>query len=216
MPEQASSEDLVVVGSRDRYKMNLRVLRAGQTAFERYRAQFAPDATLSFLIEPGRVPIDRKPVKLYLTDGARKITIDVKPDDSFVLPTLPSGNWWLEANQTARQITIGPLVLSPAATRLDYRLGDARLYCRVYWAMAKASASILAAPLIGMVEAAGPCTSRKVPFYVTAPGAIRTAMLEEAPRIQPITVSKRSRRAYVLPVADKSFSNEAHIRLAID
>lgn len=69
--------------------------------------------------------------------------------------------------------------------------------------------------LIGVIAAAGPCTGRKVGVYVAAPGAIRTATLQEGARTVAIPVS-RYRTSYRLPVSDPSFGNEAMIKLTTD
>jgi len=214
-PKEDITDDIVVVGARDNFKMSMRAMRAAQSEFGRQRRQYAPDSILSFLIEPFGGAEGRLPVKLYLTDGRSKVAIDLRSDDSFGLPAEPAGKWWLEANRSAREIKISPLVMSPNATRYEYRLGDARLQCRILWAMEKASASVLAAPLLGMIDVAGPCTSQKIGIYVTAPRTVRSAILDEGSRRLPIPVLNFG-RSYRLPVYDLTFSNEAHITLVTD
>lgn len=147
LPAQDGGHDEIVVeGLRKHFKLSARALRAAQSAFDDDRAKYAPQATLTFYVERrGNAP-DQGPIKLSLTDGRTRIPIQVAADNGFILPAMPTGDWWIEANRAPRQIRISPLVLSPHFTRSEYRLGDARLQCRVIWAMDKASVSILAAP----------------------------------------------------------------------
>ena len=214
-PDKHPAGDVVVVGMRERFRIGLAPLRAAQAAFAKDRARYAPASTLAFLVERTTSAAAAGPVRLVLTDGMRRTAITVGGDGRFTLPDLPTGKAWIEADLARRAMRVTPLVLSPGATRTAYRLGDARLQCRAMWAMEKATASVLEAPLIGIVNVAGPCTNRKIGIYVSAPGVIRTAIVREGERTLPIAIG-RTRRGYRLPVDDRTFGDEALVEIATE
>ncbi len=209
------NDEVIVIGTRESYKLNTRALRAARLAFLEHRKQFAPKSSLFFRVE-GREgkPLPAKRIRLQFTDGTNTVGVPIDVDNSFNLDGLPSGDWWLESNLSRRDVKIEPLTLSPLSSRYDYRLGDGRLQCRVSWAMLKASASLLAAPLVGAVGAIGPCTTRKVGIYVTTPAPIRGAVLTEKGRSVPVDVVKH-RHLYRYPGGDKTFSDEARVTVTL-
>lgn len=215
-PASHPNDDVVVVGSRESFKLNTKALRAGQSAFLKNREAFAPRATLRFLVERrDGTQVGSASVRLYFTDGRDKIAAPIMSDGSFDLALLPAGDWWLESNLPRRSVRIDALVRSPGSTPYDYRLGDGRLQCRVSWTMLKANVPFLAAPLVGAVEAAGPCTSRKMGLYTTTPRAIRTAEIGEGTRVVPVWVGKRQ-RSYRLVMGDNTLGDEAKVRIIME
>lgn len=211
----AADSDIVVTGSREAFRVGGRTLRAAQATFAHHRGEFAPASVLRFVVDPrDDRPLSPLP-RLRLTDGTRTLPIDVQPDGSFALPATIPDTWWLEADRPARRLSIKPLVLSPGSSRHDQRLGDARLQCRVQWAMAKTRASLLAAPLIGMVDLAGACSSRRIGLYARMPRPIRHAMLSEGGRAMPLALA-RGGRSYRLPLSDRSFGNEARMTITME
>ena len=216
-PEAATS-DVLVVGQREPFRLSARALRAAQATFGEQRSRFAPASSLRFVASLTRGTAAAGPIALRLTDGTRSLPIVLDPDGVFALPTLPEGKWWLEGNHGPRRIRIRPQVLSPGSERYDRRLGDIRLQCRVFWAMGKADAPLLAAPLVGMIDAAGACNSRRIGFHERTPRPIRTAMLVEGSRAVPLRTT-RDRMSYQMPTADRhfgDFGNEARVRVTLD
>lgn len=207
--------DVVVVGVREGFRLNVRALRAAQAAFLKRRAAFAPRSTLSFVIERRDGGPLAAGVHLDLVDGKRRIGVPVRADHSFVLDGLPPGDWRLEVALSRRSVRIEPVVLSPGSSRYAYRLGDGRLQCRVSWAMMKASVPILAAPLVGAADAIGPCTSRRIGLYSATPAPIRTAVLTDSQRTVPVEVGPR-RRSYRFPGGDPTFSDEARVAITLE
>lgn len=208
-------DEVVVVGHRKPFKLNVRGLRAAQALFDAQRDQFAPAASLRFIAVGRDEETPSPPPRLRLTDGTNVMPVALAADGSFTLPNLPAGKWWLTADLGQRQLLIKPLVRSPGSDRLDHRLGDARLQCMVYWTMLKANASLLEAPVVGMFDVVGACSSRRIGIHEPVPRPIRTAVLEEGDRSAPVQVGQK-RRSYRLPLADRSFGNEARIRIAAD
>lgn len=212
VPAAAASDDIVVVGKRRHFKRGLRALLAAQSEFSAHREGYAPGSTLLFLVERlGSTP-NQKPIRLYLTNGTRELPLQLADDDSFQLPAIAGGNWSVESDLAPHQIKISALVLSPGSTRYSYRMGDARLECRANWAMAKADASVLEAPLLGMVDAAGGCSSRKLRVGSFAPVRIKSAVVEEGQHTALIRIW-RAQRLYAVPVSDPTFSNEARVKI---
>jgi hypothetical protein len=215
-PTESSNDDVVVVGSRESFKLNTRALRAGQSAFLKNREAFAPQASLRFLVERrDGTKMGSTSIRLYFTDGTNRVAVPISPDNSFDLSGLPAGDWWLESNLPRRSVRIDALVRSPGSTPYDYRFGDGRLQCRVSWTMLKANVPILAAPLVGVVEAAGPCSSRKMGLYTVTPRPIRTAEISEAGRSTSAWVGKQ-RRSYRLPMGDDTLGNEAKVKVTME
>ena len=208
--------DVVVLGSREGFKINTRALRAAQSEFLARKGQYAPNASLTFLVQRryGRA-FSARDLRIYATNGRDRISIDVHSDNTFSIAALPDAKWWVESNMSPRNWAIEPLVLSPGSNRTNYRLGDARLQCRASWAMFKASGSILAAPLVGVIQAAGPCTSRKVSIFASAPGPVQSAYVSEGSRTAPIKIG-RGRDTYPLPGENPTFSNDARVTVVAD
>ena len=214
----ATTSEVVVVAHRKPFRLSARALRAAHATFGEQRDRFAPNSSLRFVASMTRDEPATRPITLRLTDGTRSVPIVLDTDGGFTLPTLPDGKWWLEGNHGPRQLRIRPLVLSPGSDRYDRRLGDVRLQCRVLWAMGKADAPLIAAPLVGLVDAAGACDSRRIGFYERTPRPIQTATLVENARVVPLRTMK-DRRSYQMPTAGRSFGDfgdEARVRIALD
>lgn len=212
-PTETKDAEIVVVGSRESSKLNTKALRAARSEFLAHRQRYAPESSLSFVIDKkagGSFPA--RQIKLYFTDGTNRVEVETFADSTFMIDALPMSDWLVESNLPRRDVRIEPRILSPRSTRLDYRLGDGRLQCRVMWAMIKASASLLAAPLMRAVQAAGPCTNKKISLYANAPGIIRTAALVEGEQSVPLELGN-NRLSYRLPMTEQTFSNEARIRI---
>lgn len=210
------NNDIVVTGSRKSFELNARALRAARAEYISQKEQYAPNAPLVFLItrKDGRA-FSTAEIRLQFTNGSDTIPVDIQSDNTFSIDSLPDGDWRVISNVSRRNFWIVPLILSPGSNRTNHRLGDSRLQCRVIWAMAKASASLLLAPIIGVVSAAGPCTGRRIGIYVAAPGTIQAASVNEDARNAPIKIGQM-RFTYRLPGEDQTFSNEARVELTIN
>lgn len=147
------------------------------------------------------------------TDGAgRQVPVTIDGDGRVAFATLPAGRWWLTAPAQSQGMRLRPIVLSSGTGIDDRRLGDLRAQCRVAVSMARAQASLLALPLIGMFDAVGGCASKRFAFYhiVEHPLASATASCRSASRdlrLSPKGIS------YEAPLSDRNLDNEARVRL---
>lgn len=210
-PPMADIDDVVVTGARQVFRLDGRAFRAAKAEFDAQRGRYAPSATLRFIAR-GAAGATAIPLRIAVTDGTRKMYINLDADGAFDLPELPARKWWLEVNRPESAVRIEPLTLSSSSTRQDYRLGDARLQCRVFWSMEKAMAPLLAAPAVAIFKIAGPCTSKRIGIYVTAPSGTKAGSVQEGVKTLPVWLSP-SKRSYRLPIDDKSLSNEARVKI---
>lgn len=212
---EAPADDVVVIGNNGKgYRLTADALRDAAKAFVENRAAFAPAARLFFAVR-ALAPERRATLGLYLRDRKaapdghhRTIPLALDAANRFEVPveTLVAGDWDLRADRSGPDFRIEPLVLSPASTLEDRRLGDLRLQCHVSIAFIRISA-----PLRLMVSALHPCSNKSFKFYVRPARPLRDARVEEAGR-PPLAVL-RHQFSYAVPIADRRIGNEARLRL---
>ncbi|WP_174292572.1 hypothetical protein [Sphingomonas bacterium] len=207
----ADPGDIVVTAVTKPYQIDVHALIVARNAFEQGRPSFAPAATLFFEVREQGHAAARSDLRLTLVDGQRAVPV-LLDQGRFTLPALPEGKWRLTANRARRAITVQALVMTPGTTEGDRRLGDLRLQCRALIAMAKTEASIALLPVIGLFEAMGPCTSRRIGIYYSTSSPIAGAELREGGRTEPVSVGPNG-RGYRAPIQDRSFTNEARLTL---
>lgn len=165
-------EDIVVTGmGATGYRLTADQLRDAVRAFEQHKAEFAPDATLRWRVLP---VTEAEGLAVRLVRGNERIEVAVDAAGEFTLPAEPvlSGNWRLQTNAGRRQIRIRPLTFSPGSTDSDYRMGDGRLLCRVFWAFANNQFSLFQRMAFGAV---GGCGSRRVAIWYRSEEPVATA-----------------------------------------
>ncbi len=152
-------------------------------------------------------------VGLALTDGARRqLPVTIDGDGRVVFATLPAGRWFLTAPAQSQGMHLRPIVLSSGTSVEDRRLGNLRAQCRVMVAMAKADASLLAMPLIGMFDAIGGCASKRFGFYHLVEHPLASATATGAGVTRTLRLSAKS-TSYEAPLSDRTLPNEARVRL---
>ena len=170
--EVADGEDIVVTGmGAAGYRLTADQLRDAVRAFEQHKTEFAPDATLRWRVLP---VAEAEGLTVRLVRGDERIDVAVDAAGEFTLPAEPilSGNWRLQTNAGRRQIRIRPLTFSPGSSDTDYRMGDGRLLCRVFWAFANNQFSLFQRMAFGAV---GGCGSRRVAIWYRSEQAVASA-----------------------------------------
>lgn len=205
--------DIVVIAGKP-LRVDAKLLRAAQRRFAEDRPSYAPQGTLRFELWRGADRISAAGVGLALTDGAgRQLPVTIDADGRVAFATLPAGRWFLTAPAQSQGMRLRPIVLSSGTSVEDRRLGDLRAQCRVAVSMAKADASLLAMPLIGMFDAIGGCASKRFGFYHMVEHPLASAMATGAGVTRTLRLSAK-RTSYEAPLSDRTLSNEARVRLA--
>ena len=171
--EIADGEDIVVTGMGGTgYRLTADQLRDAVRAFEQHKAEFAPDAALRWRVIP---TTEADGLIVRLARGAERIEIPVDAAGEFILPAEPilSGDWRLQTNAGRRQIRIRPLTFSPGSDDNGFRMGDARLLCRVFWAFANNQFGVFARMAFGAV---GGCGSRRVAIWYRSEQPVASAV----------------------------------------
>lgn len=210
---QPDGPDIVVTAGKP-LKLNAKVLRAAQRRFASDRAELAPNGALRFELWRGQARIPAGTIGLSLNDGAgHDLPVTIDGDGRIVFATLPEGRWFLTAPPQSKGMQLRPVVLSTGTTATDRRLGDLRMECRVVFSMAKAQASVLALPLIGMIDAIGGCESKR--FQMFHPGEHPIASAEAIAPAGPQTLRLwKDGTHYAPPLADRTLNNEVRVKLA--
>ncbi|WP_156357864.1 hypothetical protein [Sphingomonas sp. Leaf62] len=205
--------DIVVIAGKP-LKLSTKVLRAAQRRFATDRAELSPNGALRFELWRGGKRIPAGVVSLALSDGAgRELPVAVDGEGRMVFATLPEGRWFLTAPAQSQGMELRPIILSTGTTAGDRRLGDLRMECRVIFSMAKAQASMLALPLIGMIDAIGGCESKRFQMFHPSEHPIASADAIGPAGPQALRLW-RDGRAYAPPLADRTLGNEVRVRLA--
>ncbi len=201
----ADGEDIIVTGmGSSGYRLTADQLRDAVRAFQQHRAAFAPQANLRWRVIPAS---EADGLEIRLVSGAERIDLPIDAAGEFTLPAdrILSGNWRLQTNAGRRQIRIRPQTFSPGGSEANFRMGDARLMCRVYWAFANNSFSVVQRAMFGAV---GGCGSRRVSIWYRSEQAIASASVgTTALGVRP------DGSAFNPPLHDRSIANDARIRL---
>ncbi|KQM27779.1 MULTISPECIES: hypothetical protein [unclassified Sphingomonas] len=205
--------DIVVTAGKP-LKLDAKVLRAGQRRFAGDRSELAPNGALRFELWRGssRIPAATIPITLR-NDAGQAMPVAVDGDGRIAFGELPKGRWFLTAPAQSQGMSLRPIVLSTGTTPTDRRLGDLRLQCRVMLSMAKAQASLLAMPLMGLLDAIGGCESKRVHMYHRAEQPLASATALAPAGAQALEISKRG-NAYLAPLNDPAMGNDVRVKIA--
>ena len=205
--------DIVVIAGKP-LRVDAKLLRAAQRRFAADRPDYAPQGALRFELWRGPTRVSAAGVGLALTDGAgRQLPVTVDDDGRLAFATLPDGRWFLTAPAQSQGMHLRPIVLSTGTSVEDRRLGDLRAQCRVAVSMAKADASLLAMPLIGMFDAIGGCASKRFGFYHMVEHPLASATASGVGVTRTLRLSAK-RTSYEAPLSDRTLTNDARVRLA--
>ncbi|MDJ0278465.1 hypothetical protein QLH51_16840 [Sphingomonas sp. 2R-10] len=204
--------EIVVTGHRP-MRVDAKILRAAQARFAEDRIELSPQGVLQFELWRGNKRVRADGVKLALMDAAgREIPVTIDGNGRIAFAPVPKGRWFLTAPAQASDLSLRPIILSSGTRIDDRRLGDLRLQCRVMVSMAKAKASLLAMPLIGMFDAIGGCASKRFGFYHRTEQSLAGAVAVApggTPKVLPMSAT---RDAYLPPLSDRTMDNETRIR----
>lgn len=204
-PPIADGEDIIVTGmGASGYRLTADQLRDAVRAFQRHRATFAPQASLRWRIIPAT---EADGLEIRLVSGTERIELPIDAAGEFALPAdrILSGSWRLQTNAGRRQIRIRPQTFSPGGSDANFRMGDARLMCRVYWAFANNSFSVIQRAMFGAV---GGCGSRRVSIWYRSEQAIASASVGTT-----ALGVRQDGSAFNPPLHDRSIANDTRIRL---
>ncbi len=205
--------DIVVTAGKP-LRLNAKVLRAAQRRFATDRAELSPAGALRFELWRGKARIPASTVPIVLRDDAgRTVPVTVDGDGRIAFGPLPEGRWFLTAPAQSQRMQLRPIILSTGTTAEDRRLGDLRLQCRVSLSMAKAQASLLAMPLIGMLDAIGGCESKRVQMFHRAEHPLASASAIGPAGPQALQLAKDG-TFYAAPLADRTLGNEVRVKVA--
>lgn len=204
--------DIVVTAGKP-LNLDAKVLRAGQRRFAGDRAELAPNGALRFELwrGGGRIPATTVPITLR-NDAGETVPVTVDGEGRIAFGDLPRGRWFLTAPAQSQGMSLRPIVLSTGTTPTDRRLGDLRLQCRVMLSMAKAQASLLAMPLMGLLDAIGGCESKRVHAFNRAERTLASATAMTSSGTQALEISKRG-NAYLAPLAGRTLGNEVRVKI---
>ena len=202
-----TNEDIIVTGMGENgYRLTADQLRDAVRAFERGRAEFAPQARLMWEVRPSTAAQN---LSLRLTNGQDNVDVAISPQGSFVLPhdLVMRGGYRLASNVSRGQLRIRPAVYSPGADETNLRMGDVRLTCRVFWAFQNNELGFLTR--VGF-SAIGGCSSRRIGIYWGVERDIADVAIDGY--ADPIDI-RANRRAFRLPLHIRALENDARVRV---
>ena len=209
-------QQVTVTGSRTQPFKPYRAMFPGLKAYARLQASLGPQSQLRFRIfkrdeaDPSFPPPASVKVSLRGPETSTVLALDA--DDRFVLPlsqTLYDEDFDIVLNQPAKAYGWMPDVRSPNVPQNARRLGDIRLECSVFTEIQKVDMSFAARTAINVLTLGGDICAAKVgSFFFTAPQKLASARIVEGDKTK---VLKTWGTSFEVPVADKSWSNEALI-----
>lgn len=215
--EEDGNADIVVLGeSGNGTSLSADSLRDAAQAFQRHRAEFAPLATFSFVVEPvagqplGDIAVRLRSTRRNAEGGYESIALPIDADGAFVLPVdqVVSGRWTLRSSQRDGSIRIRPTILSPGNGRFNRRIGDVRLHCRV--AMAFMRLGLIQRAAMGAI---GPCGSSNVALYYGTPRPIVSASISGWNETLPVRDDRMSVR---VPLHEDAIGNEQRLVIRLE
>jgi len=209
-PQDAGTTDdeIVVTGSSRDYKLTGKEFTAALKAFRKLRPSFAPESELWFEVSPRSGNPNLAGVQLALTDGQSRLSLTMGADHRIRIPEISGEGWRLVHVGRPVPIRIRPWVVSPRTGASDLRLGDLQVQCRVGWAIARQSASLVVA---GMFDIAGGCASSKIGLYQELGRSVASATLIEGGRQTPVPILHDT--ALRMPTYLKGYTPEARLHI---
>lgn len=212
----AEIQTVTVSGVKDPEIKSYHALIAGLDAFDKYR-RLAPDAPeLRFRLSPASTQssIDLKSIVLQLRSDNLSIPVPVAADGTFVLPrnrAAEDENADLVLNKTKGQVRGRPEVRTAGIPENMRRLGDLRLECEVYFAIAKHEMNIVQrAAIAAATLGRGPCQSKRMRMGFPAIDTIRALTLVSEDKRVPLKTGMPnfSGRHYFPPIGDKEWPDD--------
>ncbi|MBX9729626.1 MAG: hypothetical protein K2X31_12025 [Sphingopyxis sp.] len=205
--QPAVGEDIIVTGmGSGGYRLTADQLRDAVRAFNRNRDEFAPEARLQWQVRPASAA-EGLDIWLVHQNGER-VELELDAQGRFALPNdriAEENGWRLQTNAGRRQIRIRPETFSPGSSEARWRMGDARLLCRVFWAFAENDFSLFERAAFG---ALGGCGSRRVRIWFSSENPVASAASGTAE----FSV-REDGTAWQPPLHDPAISNEAIVTL---
>lgn len=203
-------DDIVVTATGKPFRIEVADLHRGEVAFAKDHARYAPGSTLHFRLSP-RGEGSLVGFQLSATDGHASVPVPLSAEGDIRLPDLPAGDWSLIGNRSGRAVRFWALILSPGSITTDRRLGDLRLQCRVVYAVFRSHIPFL---VRGAFEMAGGCGGSHFGIYDSIGKPIEAARADDRGRTLPLKLGVKG-TTYQVPLADKSLSDEARIRISL-
>jgi hypothetical protein len=212
----AAIQSVTVSGVKDPEIKSYLALISGLDAFEKYR-RLAPDAPeLRFRLSaaPTLSSIDVKSIVLQLRSDNLTIPIPVAADGTFVLPRNKAAedeNADLVLNKTKGQVRGRPEIRTPGIPENMRRLGDLRLECEVYFAIAKHEMNIVQRAAIATVTLGrGLCRSKRMHMGFPAIDTIKALTLVSGNKRVPLKAGMPNffGRHYFPPVGDDEWPDD--------
>jgi hypothetical protein len=214
--EASAVQSVKVSGVKDPEIKSYRALVSGLDAFDKYR-RLAPNALeLRFRLSSVSTnsAINFQNLILQLRSDSTLIPVPVFADGTFLLPRNKEAeveNADLVLNKTKGQLRGRPEVRTPGVPENMRRLGDLRLECEVYFAIAKHEMNMLQrAAMATATLGSGPCQSKRMHMGFPANYTITALTLVSGDRRVALKpgVPNFSGRHYFPPNGDKEWPDD--------
>ena len=228
-PQDGEAATVQVCGIRNPETHPYRAIVAGLDTFEAQHA-LAPDVPQLLFQARSRAGSLLAPALLQGGPGKDPLAAGLSGDDGYALPLALDGEGRfqvprsrpaldagaeLRLSKKQRDVRVWPHVRSPGLADNQRRLGDLRLECRVFVAIAKKEAPLPLVLLGNAVMRGGDwCAAmkgKKNTWTVAMPARIAAAVLRDGARSTALHVRGQS---FDVPVGDTSWSNDAIVDVA--
>ena len=209
-------EPVTITGSPSQPFKPYRAMFPGLKAFARLQASLGPQSQLRFRISKKDAADTTYPPPATLTvslrgpETATALVLDA--DGQFELPlsqSLYDEDFDIALNQPTQAYRWRPDVRSLGVPHKARRLGDLRLECWVYSEVSKANMGFAERIAMNVLTLGGDiCAARALSFATDAPEKLASARIVDADKTK---ILRTRGTLFEVPVADKSWSNEALI-----
>jgi len=207
---------VTITGSPSQPFKPYRAMFPGLKAYARLGASLGPQSQLRFRVvkkddaDPSFPPPGSVTLSLQGPETSTSLALDA--DSRFELPlsqSLYDEDFDIILNQPTRAYRWRPDVRSPGVPYNARRLGDLRLECWVYSEIVKADMGFAARTAMNVLTMGGDiCAAKVLSFATDAPEKLASARIVDADKTKAL---KTRGTLFEVPVADKSWSNEALI-----
>ena len=206
-------EEIVVTDFRHLNRSPYARVIKGMEAFEKNR-HLAPQAPLRYKLSASKKDTTLDGITVTLQDGsdATGIALKVEADGTFSVPVIqnPADDLEIVLNRKQAEASWMPHIRTQTGVEAPLRMGDQRLQCAVLWAMIKDDVSFLIRSTFALTG--GLCDSSKIPFSNSVPRPLAKVTMSEGARSESLRIDTQ-RNSFAVPLHDKSWSNEAQIKL---
>ncbi len=215
-PTEVALQQVTVTGSPLQPFKPYRAMFPGLKAYARLQATLGPQSQLRFRISKKDEADSSFPpsssVKVSLRGPETSTVVALDADSRFELPlsqSLYDEDFDIILNQQTQAYGWMPDVRSPNVPQNARRLGDIRLECSVFTEVLKVDMGFAARTAINVLTLGGDICAVKVgSFTFTAPQKLASARIVDGEKTKAL---KTWGTSFEVPVADKSWSNEALI-----